>query len=117
MNSKQTMPSGEFNGATSRTPADKQSESRHATTTPEEELPSDAATNPGSPDPTVRGQMTDREALEADQSLGAPEPNFFDNEDAGSDGEPGAGRFGGTDVQYLDELAAPDPQVHEVEDI
>lgn len=80
-------------------------------------MPSDADTHPDSPDLTVRGQLMERDALAAGQSLGAPEPNFFDIEDAGSDGEPGAGRFRGTDVGHLDELAVPNPQASKVEEI
>ncbi|WP_104092101.1 hypothetical protein [Arthrobacter sp. GMC3] len=75
---------------------------------PEDELPDGADTNPGSPDPTLRGQEGDVEALTSDESLGVPEKNFFDKEDAGSDGEPGAGRLGGTDEQFHDELATAD---------
>lgn len=83
-------------------------ESGYGLPTPEQEMPADAATNPGSPDPTIDGQETDQEALSSDTSLGAPEQNFFEAEDAGSDGEPGAGRFGGTDDQLNEELASSD---------
>lgn len=75
---------------------------------PDDELPEGADTNPGSPDPTLRGQESDVESLTSDGSLGVPEKNFFDDEDAGSDGEPGAGRLGGTDEQFRDELATAD---------
>ncbi|ALE06226.1 hypothetical protein AL755_13400 [Arthrobacter sp. ERGS1:01] len=75
---------------------------------PEDEVPGSADTNPGSPDPTLRDQESDVESLTSDGSLGAPEKNFFDDEDAGSDGEPEAGRFGGADEQFRDELATAD---------
>lgn len=84
-------------------PAD-QAEGGYGSPTPEDEMPDDAATNPGSPDPTLRGQETDEEALSDDVSLGAPDKSFFEDEEAGSDGEPGAGRLGGTDDQYREEL-------------
>lgn len=77
---------------------------------PEEEMPADAATNPGSPDPTLSGQQSDEQALHDDKSLGAPDQNFFEEEDAGSDGEPGAGRLGGTDDQLREELARSEPE-------
>ncbi|MFC8302727.1 hypothetical protein ACFUCV_03480 [Specibacter sp. NPDC057265] len=73
------------------------------------EVPDDAATNPGSPDPTLAGDESDAAALGDDPSLGAPDKNFFQNEDSGSDGEPGAGRFGGTDDQFNEELSSVDP--------
>lgn len=73
------------------------------------EIPDDAATNPGSPDPTLAGDENDAAALGGDPSLGAPDKDFFRNEDSGSDGEPGAGRFGGTDDQLHEELASVDP--------
>lgn len=79
-------------------------EGGYGSPTPEDEMPDDAATNPGSPDPTLRGQETDEEALSDDVSLGAPDKSFFEDEEAGSDGEPGAGRLGGTDDQYREEL-------------
>jgi hypothetical protein len=82
---------------------------------PEDEMPADAATNPGSPDPTLRGQESDEEALDDDKSLGAPSRNFFEDEDAGSDGEPGAGRFGGTDDQLREELSTADPDAARVD--
>lgn len=72
---------------------------------PEDELPADVSTNPGSPDPTLRGQESDERALSDDESLGAPDKNFFQDEEAGSDGEPGAGRLGGTDDQLREEQA------------
>lgn len=75
---------------------------------PEDEMPEGAATNPGSPDPTLRGQESDEQSLRDDESLGAPDRNFFENEDAGSDGEPGAGRLGGTDEQLREELSMAD---------
>ncbi|POH72678.1 hypothetical protein [Arthrobacter glacialis] len=80
-------------------------ETGYGSPTPEDEMPQGAATNPGSPDPTLRGQESDEQALGDDKSLGAPDRNFFENEDAGSDGEPGAGRLGGTDDQLREELA------------
>jgi hypothetical protein len=49
--------------------------------TPEEEMPATSSTNPGSPDPTVRGQQTDSEALDADQSLGGSDGQFRDEKD------------------------------------
>ncbi|MEV8182812.1 hypothetical protein [Arthrobacter alpinus] len=84
-------------------PAD-QAQGGYGSPTPEDEMPDDAATNPGSPDPTLQGQETDEEALSDDVSLGAPDKSFFEDEEAGSDGEPGAGRLGGTDDQYREEL-------------
>ncbi len=72
---------------------------------PEDELPTDVSSNPGSPDPTLRGQESDQRALSDDESLGAPDRNFFQDEEAGSDGEPGAGRLGGTDDQLREEQA------------
>lgn len=84
------------------------SEGGYGSPTPEQEVPQDAATNPGSPDPTLLGQESDEEALQDDKSLGAPERNFFEAEEAGSDGEPGAGRFGGTDDQLHEELTRSD---------
>ncbi|WP_062009011.1 hypothetical protein [Arthrobacter alpinus] len=84
-------------------------ESGYGAPAPEDEVAPDAATNPGPADPRVDGQQTDEQALDADRGLGMPEPNFADNEDAGSDGELGAGRLGGTDEQFRDEMAmAPD---------
>lgn len=80
------------------------SEGGYGSPTPEDEMPADSSTNPGSPDPTLRGQESDAQALDHDESLGAPDRNFFQDEDAGSDGEPGAGRLGGTDEQFLEEL-------------
>ena len=67
-----------------------------------------SATNPGSPDPTLRGKESDELSLGDDESLGAPDRNFFENEEAGSDGEPGAGRLGGTDDHFREELAHTD---------
>lgn len=75
----------------------------------EDEIRGDAATNPGSPDPTLRGQESDEMALDDDASLGAPDKSFFQDEDAGSDGEPGAGRFGGVDQQFREELERSGP--------
>ncbi len=72
------------------------------------EVPDDAATNPGSPDPTLAGNESDEAALLDDKSLGAPDRGFFQDEDSGSDGEPGAGRFGGTDDQLHEELSSVD---------
>ena len=88
--------------------ARKPPEGGYGSPTPEQELPEGAATNPGSPDPTLRGQESDEDALDGDKSLGAPDRNFFQNEDAGSDGEPGAGRLGGADDQFREELTPPD---------
>lgn len=72
--------------------------------TPEDEMPERATTNPGSPDPALAGQESDEQSLGEDKSLGAPDRNFFQNEDASSDGEPGAGRLGGTEDQLREEL-------------
>lgn len=72
---------------------------------PEDEMPQDADTNPGSPDPTLHGEDSDEQSVADDESLGAPDRNFFENEDASSDGEPGAGRLGGTDDQLREELS------------
>jgi hypothetical protein len=83
-------------------------ESGYGSPTPEDEMPEGSATNPGSPDPTLRGQESDELSLGDDESLGAPDRNFFENEEAGSDGEPGAGRLGGTDDQFREELARAD---------
>lgn len=80
-------------------------EGGYGSPTPEQEMPDDAATNPGSADPTLRGQESDEQALNNDKSLGAPDRNFFKAEDAGSDGEPGAGRFGGTEDQLREEIS------------
>ncbi|SEE30825.1 hypothetical protein SAMN04489740_1093 [Arthrobacter alpinus] len=85
-------------------------ESGYGSPTPEDEMPEGSATNPGSPDPTLRGQESDELSLGDDESLGAPDRNFFENEDAGSDGEPGAGRLGGTDDQYREEPARTDDE-------
>lgn len=85
-----------------------QRESGYGSPAPEDEVGPDAATNPGSSDPLLRGQQTDEQALDADPGLGMPEPNFAHNEDAGSDGEPGAGRLGGTDDQLRDEMTMAD---------
>ncbi|RAN76755.1 hypothetical protein B5P43_22335 [Bacillus sp. SRB_336] len=90
-------------------------ESGYGAPTPESEVPPAAATNPGSADPTLRGQQTDAEALTSDPSLGLPEPNSLDNEEDGSDGEPGAGRLGGTDEQFRDEMDASDPAAARVD--
>ncbi|AIX99924.1 hypothetical protein ART_0326 [Arthrobacter sp. PAMC 25486] len=84
-------------------------EAGYGSPTPEQEIPEGAATNPGSPDPTL-GQEDDEAALNDDKSLGAPDRNFFENEDAGSDGEPGAGRLGGTDDQLREELSRSDAE-------
>ncbi|WP_425860970.1 hypothetical protein [Arthrobacter sp. TWP1-1] len=84
-------------------------EGGYGSPSPEEEMPDDAATNPGSPDPTLAGQESDEEALQDDKSLGAPDRNFFQEEDTGSDGEPGAGRLGGTDDQLREELDRSGP--------
>ena len=65
------------------------------------EVPDDAATNPGSPDPTIAGDDSDGTAL----------MDNLQEEDSGSDGEPGAGRFGGTDDQLHEELSSVDPDV------
>lgn len=96
------------NDATSADHAHSTAEGGYGAPTPEDEMPEGADTNPGSPDPTLRGQESDAQSLTSDESLGAPEKNFFDDEDAGSDGEPGAGRLGGTDEQFRDELATAD---------
>ncbi|PYI38650.1 hypothetical protein CVS30_08785 [Arthrobacter psychrolactophilus] len=85
-------------------------ESGYGSPTPEDEMPEGSVTNPGSSDPTLRGQESDELSLRGDESLGAPDRNFFENEDAGSDGEPGAGRLGGTDDQYREELARADDE-------
>ncbi|WP_287930105.1 hypothetical protein [Arthrobacter sp.] len=90
-------------------------ESGYGAPTPECEIPPTAATNPGSADPALRGQQTVAEALTSDPSLGLPEPNFLDNEEDGSDGEPGAGRLGGTDEQFRDEMDASDPAAARVD--
>lgn len=90
-------------------------EDGYGSPTPEEEIPWDAATNPGSPDPTLRGQESDEQALTDDPSLGAPDRNFFEDEDAGSDGEPGAGRLGGTDDQLREELERSDADAARVD--
>ena len=73
------------------------------------EVPDDAATNPGSPDPTLAGDESDEAALRDDKSLGAPDRGFFQDEESGSDGEPGAGRLGGTDEQLHEELSSARP--------
>lgn len=73
---------------------------------PEDEMPPEAATDSGSPDPAVGGQEDDEQPLGQDESLGAPDRNFFQNEDASSDGEPGAGRLGGSDDQFREELSS-----------
>lgn len=83
--------------------------------TPEQEVPAGAATNPGSPDPTLLGQETDEEALDDDKSLGTPDRSFFENEDDGSDGEPGAGRLGGTDDQLREEFSRSDANAARVD--
>lgn len=90
-------------------------EGGYGSPTPEQEMPEGAATNPGSPDPTLRGQESDEEALNDDKSLGAPDRSFFENEDAGSDGEPGAGRLGGTDDQLREELSRSDADAARVD--
>lgn len=95
--------------------ARKPPEGGYGSPTPEQEMPEGAVTNPGSPDPTLRGQESDEGALEGDKSLGAPDRNFFQNEDAGSDGEPGAGRLGGTDDQFREELTPPDADATQTE--
>lgn len=96
------------NDATSSENARTPAEGGYGSPTPEDEMPEGADTNPGSPDPTLQGQDSDAQSLTNDKSLGVPEKNFFDNEDASSDGEPGAGRLGGTDEQFRDELATVD---------
>lgn len=110
MSSNKSNTSDESNSVPSHAAAGEQGGQGYGSPTPEEEMPPGAATNPGSPDPTLRGQQTDREALGEDQSLGAPDASFFEQEDAGSDGEPGAGRLGGTDEQSREELAMAGPQ-------
>lgn len=90
-------------------------ESGYGSPDPESEVAPADAVNPGSADPTLRGQQTDAEALDADPSLGLPEPNFLDSEESGSDGEPGAGRLGGTDDQFRDEIDMADPAAARVE--
>ncbi|PYI65235.1 hypothetical protein CVV68_19190 [Arthrobacter livingstonensis] len=95
--------------------AQQPAESGYGSPSPEDEMPTTAATNPGSADPTLRGQQTDAEALKSDQSLGAHDRNFLDNEDAGSDGEPGAGSLGGTDEQFRDEKDMADPSFAHVD--
>ncbi|MHA7175978.1 hypothetical protein ACX80D_04930 [Arthrobacter sp. Sr24] len=90
-------------------PSAEQPQGGYGSPTPEDEMPDNAATNPGSPDPTLQGQETDRQALTGDVSLGAPDKNFFEDESAGSDGEPGAGRLGGTDDQFREELDRSEP--------
>lgn len=67
-------------------------------------------TNPGSPDPTLHGLESDELSLLDDESLGAPGRNFFENEDVSSDGEPGAGRLGGVDEQFRQELDLTEPR-------
>ena len=83
-------------------------ESGYGSPTPEDEMPEGSERNAGSPDPTLRGQASDERSLGDDASLGAPDREFFENEDAGSDGEPGAGRLGGTDDQFREELSRAD---------
>lgn len=83
-------------------------ESGYGSPTPEDEMPPADSNNPGSPDPTLRGQQTDAEALDADASLGVPDTNFLREEDAGSDGEPGAGALGGTEDQLHAEMEGSD---------
>lgn len=92
-----------------------QRESGYGSPAPEDEVGPDAATNPGPADPLLRGQQTDEQALDANPALGMPEPNFAHNEDAGSDGEPGAGRLGGTDDQFLDEMTMADPDAARID--
>lgn len=92
-------------------PSAEQPQGGYGSPTPEDEMPDNAATNPGSPDPTLQGQETERQALTDDASLGAPDKNFFEDERAGSDGEPGAGRLGGTDDQFREELDRSEPNV------
>ncbi len=75
------------------------SEEGYASPAPEDDMPADADTNPGSPDPTLGGQERDEQSLGEDESLGAPVRDFFENEEAGSNGEPGAGRLGGIEDQ------------------
>lgn len=79
-------------------------EGGYGSPTPEDEMSEGAAADPGSPDPTLAGQESDEQSLGEDKSLGAPDRNFFQNEDSSSDGEPGAGRLGGTDDQLREEL-------------
>lgn len=78
-------------------------EGGYGSPTPEQEVPDDAATSAGSPDPTLNGDDSDEVVLQTGAGLGT-DPNFFQDEDAGSDGEPGAGRYGGTDDQLQEEL-------------
>ena len=89
--------------------AQEPAESGYGAPTPEDEMPTTDATNPGSPDPTLQGQLTDAEALAEDQHLGGGGRGFPGEEDAGSDGEPGAGTMGGTDDQFRDEKDMADP--------
>lgn len=83
-------------------------ESGYGSPTPEDEMPASDTSDPGSADPTLRGQQTDAQALAADPSLRVPDKTFLQDEDAGSDGEPGAGAMGGTDDQYHAEMDTPD---------
>lgn len=83
-------------------------ESGYGSPTPEDEMPERSPINLGSADPTLRGQENDELVLGDDESLSAPDRNFFGNEEAGSDGELGAGRLGGTDDQFREELARVD---------
>lgn len=92
-----------------------QAEGGYGSPTPEDEMPGDSATNPGSSDPTLRGQESDERALTDDQSLGAPDRSFFQDEDAGSDGESGAGLLGGTDDQLREELDRSDADAARVD--
>lgn len=90
-------------------------EDGYGSLTPEDEMPEGAATDPGSPDPTLAGQESDEQSLGEDKSLGAPDRNFFQNENSSSDGESGAGRLGGTDDQLREELKRAEGNVMDVD--
>lgn len=90
-------------------------ESGYGSPAPEDEMPPADSNNPGSPDPTLRGQETDAEALDADASLGVPDKNFLQDEEAGSDGEPGAGALGGTEDQLHAEMDESDADAARVD--
>lgn len=96
------------NGSTNSEHTTASAETGYGSPTPEDEVPDNADTNPGSPDPTSGGEENDAQSLSSDEGLGVPEKNFLDTEDASSDGKPGAPRLGGTDEQLRDELATPD---------
>lgn len=80
-------------------------------------MPTPGTSDPGSADPTLRGHQTDTESLATDPSLGAPDRNFLQNEEAGSDGEPGAGTLGGTDEHYNAEMQTPDAEPADVDSV